>query len=238
LFEEPVGNTGQVRRSGDGQRVEPRGKDRAFRAPSARRYNPDGVRHPMISPFPRLYFGIEYFLLNSVSRDRPRGIMRWVFRIPVWLYRFGLGFMIGNGVLLLATTGRRSGKRRITALGFGRDPAGGSYTVAAGWTGGADWYRNAVAHPEVQIWLGRAWIDCRAQPLPPEESVEGYRKLRSLNPYADRIFSKWLGRPFSPTEENYLAVAGAFPSLNLVPVRNSTKGEDSTQPLTPTSNQQ
>jgi deazaflavin-dependent oxidoreductase (nitroreductase family) len=158
------------------------------------------------------------------SRDHPRGIVRWIFRIPVWLYRMGLGVLIVNEVLLLATTGRRSGKRRITPLGYGRDPATGSCTVAAGWTGDADWYRNAAAHPDVQIWLGARWIDCRAQPLPPEASAGQYRKLREINPYADRIFSKWLGRPFTPTDENFLAVAGAFLSLRFDPVGNATEG--------------
>jgi deazaflavin-dependent oxidoreductase (nitroreductase family) len=176
-----------------------------------------------IPPFHRLYFAVEYLLLSLVSRDRPRGIVRWIFRVPVWLYQLGLGFLIGNGVLLLATTGRRSGKRRITPLGYGRDPVTGDVTVAAGWTGGADWYRNAVAHPAVKIWLGRGWIDCRAESVLPEESVRGYRRMRTLNPYADRIFSKWLGRAFVPTEEDYLKVAGLFPSLKLVPTMNPTE---------------
>jgi deazaflavin-dependent oxidoreductase (nitroreductase family) len=144
----------------------------------------------------------------------------------------GLGFLIGNGVLLLATTGRHSGKRRITALGFGRDPADGSCTVAAGWTGGADWYRNAVVHPGVQIWLGKRWIDCRAEPIPPDESVQGYRRMRMLNPYADRIFFRWLGKPFSPTDENFLAVAEALPSLRIIPDRISKNEGGSTLLLT------
>jgi deazaflavin-dependent oxidoreductase (nitroreductase family) len=154
----------------------------------------------MVSSIHRLYFGVEYLLLNRIPRDRPRGIFRWVFRIPVWLYQIGLGFYIGNRVLLLASTGRHSGKRRITALGYGKNPATGIYTVAAGWTRGTDWYRNTVAHPDVQIWLGSRWLDCRARPLPPEESVGQYRNVRTINPFADRIFSQWLGRTFAPTQ--------------------------------------
>jgi hypothetical protein len=65
LFEEPDGNTGQHQRSGDDHPMPPRGKGRAIRAPFARRYNPDGVRHPMTSPFHRLYFGIEFFFIES-----------------------------------------------------------------------------------------------------------------------------------------------------------------------------
>jgi deazaflavin-dependent oxidoreductase (nitroreductase family) len=174
--------------------------------------------------FTRFYFAVEYFILCRVPRDRPQGIFRLLFRVPVWLYRAGFGFTLGKGVLLLSVIGRRSGKRRITALGFGRDPVTGAYVVAAGWTHGADWYCNALAHPQVQIWLGRRWIDCRAQPLPNDASVEQYRTLSAINPYAGRIFSQWLGRPFAPTIDDFQEVARLFPSLSLIPVRDSLEG--------------
>jgi deazaflavin-dependent oxidoreductase (nitroreductase family) len=58
----------------------------------------------------------------------------------------------GTTVLILTTTGRRSGASRSTPLIYGTD--GDDYVVVAS-KGGADehpaWYLNLVAHPEVEV---------------------------------------------------------------------------------------
>jgi len=61
----------------------------------------------------------------------------------------------GVFTLLLSTTGRRSGKRRTTPLIYGESE--GDYVVVASKGGAADhpdWYRNLVAHPEVEVQVG------------------------------------------------------------------------------------
>lgn len=69
------------------------------------------------------------------------------------------GPMQGAPILLLTTTGRRSGKPFTTPLGFVE--AGGRIAVAAA-NGGADtdpdWYQNLVADPRVTIELAGATI--------------------------------------------------------------------------------
>jgi deazaflavin-dependent oxidoreductase (nitroreductase family) len=170
--------------------------------------------------FEQIYFTAEYPMLALVSRNRPGRLFRLIFRMPVFLYRAGLGRLVGKGVLLLATTGRRTGVRRLTALGYGYHPGTGMYSVAAGWTGGADWHRNAVANPHVQIWLGSRWIDCIAEPVPPVVACRQYREMAQRNPYAGKIFSKWLGRPFLGTDEDYSAVARLFSALSLRPLKD------------------
>ena len=57
-----------------------------------------------------------------------------------------------NPLLLLTTTGARSGKARVTPLNYSRD--GDRYIVMASKGGSAsnpDWYHNLVAHPEVIV---------------------------------------------------------------------------------------
>jgi deazaflavin-dependent oxidoreductase (nitroreductase family) len=173
----------------------------------------------------RVYFAAEYAILARVSRRRPGGVFRMLFRMPVFLYRIGCGRLVGRGILLLATTGRRTGKRRLTALGYGFQPETGAYSVAAGWTGGADWFRNAAADPRVQIWLGSGWVDCIAMPVPEETASRQYREMAEKNPYAGRIFSRWLGRPFQGTDEDFLAVGRLFSILSLRPVNIDPEAE-------------
>ncbi len=62
------------------------------------------------------------------------------------------GMFKGARLLLLTTTGAKSGQTRINPLAFTRD--GDSYVVIAS-KGGApthpDWYHNVVAHPDVTV---------------------------------------------------------------------------------------
>ena len=55
-------------------------------------------------------------------------------------------------VLLLTTTGRRSGLPRVTPLQFER--VDGAYVVASARGEQADWFRNAVADPHVTLQVG------------------------------------------------------------------------------------
>ncbi|ABU58578.1 nitroreductase family deazaflavin-dependent oxidoreductase [Roseiflexus castenholzii] len=74
----------------------------------------------------------------------------------VTLYRLMRGALphpfLGRHCILLTTTGRRSGKKRVTPLLFVRD--GGDYVVVGSW-GGSDtpphWYRNLRADPRVIV---------------------------------------------------------------------------------------
>jgi deazaflavin-dependent oxidoreductase (nitroreductase family) len=57
-------------------------------------------------------------------------------------------------LLLLTTTGARSGRRRVNPLGYLRD--GDNYVVfgtVAGSPRHPDWYYNVLAHPEVEVEL-------------------------------------------------------------------------------------
>lgn len=98
----------------------------------------------------------------------PRTAPGQVVRAHGWLYlhtagRVGHG-MFGAPVLLLHTTGRRSGKRYSTPLVYGA--WGDELVVVASNRGGdkaPDWFRNVEANPEVEVWIARhkAWGNAR-----------------------------------------------------------------------------
>ncbi|MHB1582960.1 MAG: nitroreductase family deazaflavin-dependent oxidoreductase [Acidimicrobiales bacterium] len=76
----------------------------------------------------------------------------------------------GVPILLLTTTGRRSGQPRTTPLIFGRD--GDDYLVIAS-KGGApehpQWYRNLTADPNVELQVKGDVFAARARTAGPEE---------------------------------------------------------------------
>jgi deazaflavin-dependent oxidoreductase (nitroreductase family) len=84
--------------------------------------------------------------------DPARGWLRWAVRLPLWLYRVHLGWLLGHRFLRLTHAGRRSGRQYQTVLEVIRhDPATGVYVVASGWGEKADWLRNVLAEPEVMV---------------------------------------------------------------------------------------
>jgi deazaflavin-dependent oxidoreductase (nitroreductase family) len=108
--------------------------------------------------------------------------------VHVALYRLTHGALphplLGRHCLLLITTGRRSGKKRITPLLFVRD--GGDYVVVGSW-GGSDtpphWYLNVRADPRVVVEdHGLVTSAVAIEIDDPEEYERLWRRLVALYP--------------------------------------------------------
>jgi deazaflavin-dependent oxidoreductase (nitroreductase family) len=79
-------------------------------------------------------------------------------------------------VLLLTTTGRKSGQPRVTPLQF--EEVDGLYYVASARGPEADWFRNVVACPRVQVQLqDRRW-DATAEPVTDPARIADFLALR------------------------------------------------------------
>ena len=74
------------------------------------------------------------------------------------------GQLAKSHILLLTTTGAKTGLERIAPLGYGRD---GERLVVVAANAGApthpDWYRNLVAQPEVTVEMGSERFSARAR---------------------------------------------------------------------------
>jgi deazaflavin-dependent oxidoreductase (nitroreductase family) len=99
---------------------------------------------------------------------------------------YGHDWRNGTSTLLLTTTGRRSGERRITPLIYGRN--GDDYLVVAS-NGGSDappgWYRNLEAQPEVEVQVLADQFRARARDATPEERPAVWREMTSHWPDYD-----------------------------------------------------
>lgn len=78
----------------------------------------------------------------------------------------------GTHALILTTTGRRSGKERLTPLIYGRHD--GDYLLVAS-KGGTpehpDWYLNLADNPDVEIQVKGEKMPARARTATPEEKA-------------------------------------------------------------------
>ncbi len=95
-------------------------------------------------------------------------MFRFFLGIYVFLYRltggkFG-GKVQGLGVLLLTTIGRKTGKQRITPLGYFEED--GCYVITAS-NAGKDrnpaWFHNLKDHPKVGVQIGNKQVTAMAE---------------------------------------------------------------------------
>lgn len=119
-----------------------------------------------------------------------RTLTKFLWRFHRWGYRAsdgGLGGrIVGMPVLLLTTTGRRSGRPRTTALTY--LPDGRNLVIIAS-NGGAQqhpaWFLNLRAHPQAAVQVGKDRIAVRAHETAGEERDRLWiRAVRAYGGYA------------------------------------------------------
>ena len=75
--------------------------------------------------------------------------MKNIQKIHRLLYALGLGPLVGKIVLLLTTTGRKSGQQRVTPLQY--EIIDDKYYIGSARGTKSDWYRNIEADPRVEV---------------------------------------------------------------------------------------
>lgn len=93
--------------------------------------------------------------------EKMRHYFKYLNRFMVGMWRLGLGEMMNcwpaviGRIMVITHTGRKSGRRYQTPV---------NYTIidddiycTAGFGKGADWFRNILADPQVEVWLPGGW---------------------------------------------------------------------------------
>ena len=157
-----------------------------------------------------------------MSRLTPRQhvgpFFKWVFRIPVWYFKLGLGWMLEKRFLLLITTGRKTGKLYNTLLEYEFNPQEDWYRVSPGWGGNTDWYKNVLHNPHVAVQVGRRKFSADAEPVPQEEVTKSMLTISRRHPGMDKVWNRWSDVPVDGSFESYLHAARFFPSMRLRPI--------------------
>jgi len=93
------------------------------------------------------------------------------------------GIWEGKPLLLLTTTGAKSGGRLTSALMYLREDDRLLVFASKGGTPtNPDWYHNLLAHPEVTVEVGDETYDAIATPLTGEEHDQLYAQWAELYP--------------------------------------------------------
>ncbi|HSF81868.1 MAG TPA: nitroreductase family deazaflavin-dependent oxidoreductase [Anaerolineales bacterium] len=159
-----------------------------------------------------------------IIERQPRGILRWGLRLPIWLYRLRLGWLLGERFLLLTHTGRKSGLPRQTVLEVIRhDPATNTYFVAAAWGDKSDWFRNILHDANVTITVRRRNLATLAERLSVEAGTSELLDYAHRYPRAFREITRVVtGQPLVGTPEICRQLSKSMPVVALRP--RSTAG--------------
>jgi len=102
---------------------------------------------------------------------RPPGV-----RVVKFLYTIGLGPIVGRLVLLLTTTGRKSGLPRVTALQY--EEVDGAIYLGSSKGTHADWFQNLVANPCVSVRVKTRQFSGIAEPVTDPRRIADFLELR------------------------------------------------------------
>ncbi len=154
------------------------------------------------------------------ERKRPAGLMRLLLRAPIWLYRLGLGSLLGKRFLLINHVGRKSGKLRQAVVEvIGHDEQTGAYYISSGYGTQSQWYQNLLAEPQVTIMVGRKLLPVTAVHLSPAEAGDTLLDYARRHPTAINSLARVLGYELDGTEADYRALGeeGILPVIRFDP---------------------
>jgi deazaflavin-dependent oxidoreductase (nitroreductase family) len=145
-----------------------------------------------VRPVDRVYMALHRVFMPRWRRRNAldRLIVRAWTRFDTWFYRrFGWsasGRMMHVDVLLLRTTGRRTGRVRDAMVAC-LDGDGSSLIIGGGnwgWDHDPGWYYNLAANPDVEVVRGRQTVPMRATVLAGAEAETARDALATAYPHS------------------------------------------------------
>lgn len=157
----------------------------------------------------------------TLTENKPSRLLRALFRLPIFLYRMNLGFLLGGRFLMLTHIGRKSGLPRQAVIEVvDHDKAAGVYYVAAAWREKSDWYLNVLKNPRVKVQVGNRKFEADAVQKSRKEAEDILWEYAQKHPIAFReLTSVMLGERLPAARETCRRIAESVPVISLKPVQ-------------------
>lgn len=162
----------------------------------------------------------------TLTDRKPKGALRVFLRLPIWLYRVRLGWLLGHRLVYLAHRGRRTGARReVVAETVRYDPERPEVVVVAAWGRDPDWYRNLRVGPALEVRVGgHRWTRPAHRFLDGTETARTLLDYQRAHPRAWRHIAPLLGFPTDPADPRWPEVAGSVHAIAFTPGHDGTPG--------------
>ncbi len=158
---------------------------------------------------------------KSIIDQPPGNLLRFGLRLPIWLYRIKLGWLLGNRFLMLTHTGRKSGLPRQTVIEVVQhDKETDTFYVVSGWGKKSDWYQNICKSPSVTVRVGGRKFRASAKFIPLPKEIEIMEAYARDHPMAfSELTSLFLGERMKPGTDAPRRVAEKMPMVAFQPER-------------------
>jgi deazaflavin-dependent oxidoreductase (nitroreductase family) len=133
--------------------------------------------------------------------------MKHIQRVHRALYAIGLGPIVGRLILLLTTTGRKSGLKRVTPLQY--EQIDGKYYLGSARGLQADWVRNIQSGSQVEVRVKRDHFKGQAVVVTDAERIADFLQVRlARHPFLIGLIMQQAHRlPRRPSREQLLKLA-------------------------------
>lgn len=148
----------------------------------------------------------------------PKGCLLLGFRLPVWLYRFRMGWLMGKRMIYFEHIGRTSGIKRRSIVEIIRyDQAQDIYYVVSGYGEKADWFRNIMKTPKVFAQVANRRFNADVERLSQERALEEFQDYARRNPKMFKYLGMLLGFKLEGTEEEIEQLSRILPVITFIP---------------------
>ena len=147
--------------------------------------------------------------------------MKYIQKLHRVLYAIGLGSIIGRIILLLTTTGRKTGLKRVTPLQY--EEIDGKYYLGSARGLKADWVRNILADPNVDVRVRSLEFQGQAEIVTDPVRFADFVKVRlQRHPLiVGTIMQRAHGLPKQPSREQLEKLAKNEALVIITPVKSS-----------------
>ncbi len=162
---------------------------------------------------------------KRADMSRAERVPRFIWRLfrflpPRIAYSLGLGSLVGSFVLLLETTGRKSGLPRVTPLQY--DEIDGIIYVGSARGVRADWFRNLGANPTTKVTIGSRKFRGYADLITDSVQVADFLELRlKLHPKMVGAMLRFEGMGPTPTREQLVQYAAKRALVAIRPIEDA-----------------
>ncbi len=157
-----------------------------------------------------------------MTPTKPKGVLRYLLRAPVYLYRWGCGRLLGKRFLLLTHIGRRTGLPHQTVLEvveYRED--GPEVVVMSGFGPNSDWLRNIEATPDSEVVIGSQRFVATHRILDEGEAVRVFRgyeqRNRFIAPIVCWVLSRLVGWRYDGSENDRRRLVEQLPLIAFRP---------------------
>ncbi|MEU8986570.1 nitroreductase family deazaflavin-dependent oxidoreductase [Streptomyces sp. NPDC048558] len=146
----------------------------------------------------------------------PAGWLRMGLRLPILLFRAGLGPLFGRRLLLLHHVGRLTDlDRRVVLEVVSHDPVNESWIVASGFGARADWYQNLRHQPKTVMQIGNRLHAVTAHFLSPDEGADIMADYAQHHPRTAGRLCAFMGLPSDGSEASCREAGRSIPFVRL-----------------------